>query len=717
MSKLSPIQQEHNRQRGALASLANRIRMVWSFGKIKTWSDVYDIEGIPPEAQPENRRGTLTFPELKAYLEAMRQRLEDKIAGVVAPAPVVSPKVVAPIAAEPKAEPLVQLAADENYGLVPSPNEKTFYYWFQKQAITQMLHGMTVDGHRGQLLLSSTGTGKTFMVAGLVRRLVDMKFADKHTFGATRYLYVTRATIVEQTKRVFHKYFNLSIRDGVEILNIEQLRSRAGAQWVKETMVIVDGKEQYVWEWKKHLNPVVILWDECQALKNEGSIQHQIAASFNSLDVPTWQVFISATPFTRVSEAKCFACSTRKTISDVLGTNHQTKLTLATWPTYASFIAGSQSAPTDYNEAAVERLTKDLEPYIIRVKGVRPQFNAQNRVEMIDFETKEDFEFYSSAWERYLKEKAEAEKDAMEKGEKVSGLAMLVMFLKFRMAAEIARKRVLARKMYEAVSLDGKAAVAALNFKGSIIGIVKILVDEYKVPRDQISLIWGGGKTGLTRKEKAALEIQSKAQKLIDAGMSTDEVMKMLDIEPEDLVRAQQKDEEVLPEHLRLGPQSQEERQHEIDRFQSGKSLFCLYTFRAGGVGLSLHHTDEFSAFKCRRKESGYAVEEDIAKVPIRPRRNFVAPTYSAIELVQGLGRCPRLTSLSVTEQFLLFYRGTIEQDVAAITSQKLRCLGKVVRQREDWQDIITSGGATKSKHMMDIPDDDPDELEEGEDE
>jgi hypothetical protein len=167
-----------------------------------------------------------------------------------------------------------------------------------------------------------------------------------------------------------------------------------------------------------------------------------------------------------------------------------------------------------------------------------------------------------------------------------------------------------------------------------------------------------------------------------------------------------------LPEHLRLGAQSQEERQREIDRFQSGRTFFCLYTFKAGGVGLSLHHTDEFVKEKVRHKESGYAVEEDIPNIPVRPRWNFVTPTYSAIELVQGLGRCPRLTSLSNTHQELVFYRNTVEEDVARIVAQKLRCLKKVVRMREKWEDVIV-GGVRADDHINNTSgmEDDPDDM------
>ena len=92
---------------------------------------------------------------------------------------------------------------------------------------------------------------------------------------------------------------------------------------------------------------------------------------------------------------------------------------------------------------------------------------------------------------------------------------------------------------------------------------------------------------------------------------------------------------------------------------------------------------------------------DDIHNVPVRQRINFVAPTYSAIELVQGLGRTPRLTSLSDSPQVMVFYRNTIEDSVARIVSQKLRCLSKVVRTREKWADVVV-GGVPAEKHLVD---------------
>ena len=726
MSKPKPTPEEilNKKKRDTLRSLCNRISSAWNFKQIKSWEDVYKFTGVP-----KNGASTLplTYPELLAYLKGLQNELEEHIKKEAlnntsiggADIGIEQPKESSPstisIARQPTTQEIVkpvvsetkQSTTDESgisntndYGLHPSDKEKAFLFWFQKKATKQMWDAIVVHNNLSVLLLASTGTGKTYMAGALVRRLFDANFHVGKTFGHVKYLYVTRATIVEQTKRVFHTFFDLGIKDGVEILNIEQLRSRAGQLWLTEEEIVENGQDKIVWKWKPFMQPAVIIWDECQALKNEGSTQHQIAASLNDVKPPVVQVFVSATPFTRVYEAKCFAVATHKDITDKLGIGNAMTLSNELWPTYSSAIA-YPSKPDEYNEAAVERLTKDLEPFIVRVKGVRPQFEAINKVKMISFATKEEHDYYHAAWERYLEEKAKLE-IAQLSGGQASGLQILVQFLKFRMAAELCRAPYLAKAMHEAV-LSGKAACCALNFKATIIKIVQILVNEYGIPRDKISLVWGGGQTALTKKQKDKKIIMANLDKLREAGIDVAHTMEALD-----LVDVEERELEQLNPALRLGMQSKDERQHEIDRFQSGRSLYCLYTFKSGGVGLSLHHTDELSRVKARRQKNGYVVVEDIPNVPIRPRVNFVAPTYSAIELVQGLGRCPRLTSLSDTEQTLVFYSGTIEQEVAHIVSAKLRCLSRVVRMKESWEDVCLGGVSAESHIDINaVPDED----------
>lgn len=744
-------QKEEKRQRDNMRGLCNRIESAFNFKEIRTWDNVYSHIGwseeyIVAHLPQDTRKSELTFPELKAFLQKQKDQLEERLANkrgvqndpvkptqqeprqdtigstitkgdttqsnisVVSDSPPSSPPVILPeleVSGQPKSISVPNI--EENYGYVRSPNVNKAYfpYWFQKKAVAEILNGFLVKKKRGLLLLSSTGTGKTFMCGDVVRHLVDINFCEGKTWSHIGILQVTRATIVEQTKRVDSKTFNLDLND-VETINIEQLRASAGRMWVKETMTVRGGQEEWEWSWKKGINPCVIIWDECQALKNDTSTQHKIGAAFNDLPTKeTYQLFVSATPFTRVCEAKCFAVSTHKDIEH-LGFPPGTQLTNETWPAYAAAIA-APSKPDDYNEAAVERLMKDLELYVIRVKGVRPQFDAINGIEMISFETKEEKQYYDDTERRYMEKKAKMEAMIMAGSMSSSGIWPLVLLNERCMAAELCRKHHLAKKLKQAVD-EGFAGVCALKCKATMIAVVKILVNDYNIPRDMISLVWGGGQTQLTDKQKAKAKIKLLSAKFEAMGMSSEEMIADMDLEEvEDRII-----EELDPE-LRLGPQSQEERQVEIDKFQSGKSIVCLYTFKAGGVGLSLHHSDEFTKEKVRRKESGYAVEEDIKNIPVRPRRTFVAPTYSAIELVQGLGRAPRLTSLSNTRQTLLFYRNTVEEDVADIVSLKLRCLSRVVRMRESWQDVIVETAESRAARVREHQDNTPEGTEDNE--
>ena len=110
----------------------------------------------------------------------------------------------------------------------------------------------------------------------------------------------------------------------------------------------------------------------------------------------------------------------------------------------------------------------------------------------------------------------------------------------------------------------------------------------------------------------------------------------------------------------------------------------------------AVEHTDEQTNYKVRRQKNGYAVVEDIPNVPTRPRKATIGPTWSPIELVQGAGRVPRLTSLSDSIQSFLYYRGTVEEQQAFVVTHRLKCLSKVVRMHEPWQDLITNYNKAK---------------------
>ena len=90
-----------------------------------------------------------------------------------------------------------------------------------------------------------------------------------------------------------------------------------------------------------------------------------------------------------------------------------------------------------------------------------------------------------------------------------------------------------------------------------------------------------------------------------------------------------------------VGDQPEEWRENHRVCFQNNQTKVCLCTFGAGGLGLDLHDLNG------------------------RPRISILNPTWSAVQMVQALGRIHRAGSLSPAVQKLIYAAGTVEEDVA----------------------------------------------------
>lgn len=169
-----------------------------------------------------------------------------------------------------------------------------------------------------QLLLSGVGTGKTMMVGSMLQRLRDSGWITKvGSFAPWPLIVVTKASVVEQFCSDLQYRFGVDIDNGeVLVTNYEQLRSKFGEQFIKEETIVKNGEPEIVLSWKPFVHPALIVWDECHSLKNENSTQAKIAMACNKPELKgkLYQVFMSATPFTRISDAKCFTCATRHEI-------------------------------------------------------------------------------------------------------------------------------------------------------------------------------------------------------------------------------------------------------------------------------------------------------------------------------------------------------------------------------------------------------------------
>lgn len=350
-----------------------------------------------------------------------------------------------------------------------------------------------------------------------------------------------------------------------------------------------------------------------------------------------------------------------------------------TWPAWASEVA-TDGDPLLHSPAAMERYMKVMSPYITNVKAPHGKFKAKNSCQLIHFQNDSEREMYDRAvkdmMEKYERLQKELPSDAKFQEFLIQG--------EFRRRAELIRAPLFAKLMLEAVE-NGYAAIAACNNRPTIARIVRTL-SAMGISRDKISLIWGGNDLFAKEKRLTEMQIAQFIYRLAKGETLSNKQLRQLHAQVSE--SSEQKEEALADygEDLRLGGQTREDRQREIDRFQNGKSLFCCFTFAAGGVGLSLHHTD-----KNRKGQP----------VSLRPRRVFLTPTYSAQDFVQGLGRGHRsVFSLSDTEQTIMFYAKTIEEQVMARVSLKLKCLTKVVQAKESWADAVWESARTSKEEM-----------------
>lgn len=97
------------------------------------------------------------------------------------------------------------------------------------------------------------------------------------------------------------------------------------------------------------------------------------------------------------------------------------------------------------------------------------------------------------------------------------------------------------------------------------------------------------------------------------------------------------------------GQQNAFEREDAIQAFQSDNCRVILCNIQAGGVGISLH---------------------DVTGK--HPRLALISPSWSAVDMVQTLGRVCRAGGQSKSIQRILYAAGTVEERVAAVVESKI---------------------------------------------
>jgi superfamily II DNA or RNA helicase len=101
-----------------------------------------------------------------------------------------------------------------------------------------------------------------------------------------------------------------------------------------------------------------------------------------------------------------------------------------------------------------------------------------------------------------------------------------------------------------------------------------------------------------------------------------------------------------------IGGQSSKERDAAIQSFQDDSARVIVCNIAAGGTGISLHDTN-----------GKYA------------RESFISPSFSAVSLIQSLGRIHRANGKSACTQKIVYAAKTIEETAAARVQARLNNL------------------------------------------
>jgi len=276
-----------------------------ALGKITTWAQFTTSTGFAVPV--EYNSWEVTAELINKIFAAKVAELETP---VIAPEPVAPPAKVEVRAPEETFE-----TTDDDYSEIPSlrSNPLVNYEPFQERAAAIIVRQFLKDNHYACALNSRAGSGKTFILGGVIRELYRRQWpVITESLSMYPVVFVTRASIVEQTERVLRDQFGLKLGTEVDVTNIDQFRCKFGEQFVKEKILRVGDTESVVFEWNPMNAPGLLIIDESHGVKNIESTQSRIFQAFNELDGERHrQIHSSATLFTRVIEAKCFAVATR----------------------------------------------------------------------------------------------------------------------------------------------------------------------------------------------------------------------------------------------------------------------------------------------------------------------------------------------------------------------------------------------------------------------
>lgn len=133
------------------------------------------------------------------------------------------------------------------------------------------------------------------------------------------------------------------------------------------------------------------------------------------------------------------------------------------------------------------------------------------------------------------------------------------------------------------------------------------------------------------------------------------------------------------------GSQSLEERNRNITNFTEDKERIIICNITSGGTGVSLHD-----------KHGKY------------PRVTLISPTWSAQDFLQSMGRIHRALMKTDAEQFIVYCKNTVEENVGKVMKQKLENISALTTgkinidfKNKDFQKMLKNNEHKKEEQIQ----------------
>lgn len=602
------------------------------FGRANSWQDLGNTFGVPIDQVAHTDFTDFNLDLYKQWNVArvreeyfkQRDQIDTKL-----------------ILDKPRAESVYQPRQLGKYTLTPvqykCANQVIEDFWIKKS-------------HRAALFNWDMGLGKTFGSGGIIDYAVRENLVSE-ALSPFKVLVVCPKVMVIKWQRLLMQY-GLT-HPFIKVIGYGQITAGFGKSLVYTTTENYWGTDETILHIPPPLVPYIVVWDECHFLKNRTSRRAKFALAMNEHD-NVYQIFLSATPWITINNAMNFVLACKL---EWMGN----RLNARNWMHFAKSICDDPDKP---NIAAAKRLNKFVQKCVY-VNRSRLPHKIVSTVEIVDFRSNRERERYDQAYEIYLQ--------ALERIGKAppTRLARLVALNKFAHGVEVIKSEVYAEKILAAYNSGDFCPVVGLRFQDSLRNIVLYLC-SHGVPRDQISLIWGGSK----RFREDDILTDEQQQEMIERSMRgeilTKREIKQLEWSISFFEDRAKLDEDIdaqkyrmsLWERYGLYKQSDKERQENVDKFQDGHSRICIATIAAGGVGIDLDHQHDRTS----------------------QRKGWVTIPYRAEDIRQFGGRFSRIVTVSDTELSYPVYRGTVEQySVAPVLEKKFATIKAVISSDEEF--------------------------------